>query len=70
MSCRKYSVSLIRIKNKLFTVNLIDQHSQIWTEAEKVYTLTMISYANAESKQRSIEWRHSISPKPNKFKQT
>lgn len=31
---------------------------------------TWISYVNAESKQQSMQWRHSSSPKPKKFKQT
>lgn len=31
---------------------------------------TWISYTNAESKQQSMQWRHSSSPKPKKFKQS
>jgi [histone H3]-lysine36 N-dimethyltransferase SETMAR len=31
---------------------------------------TWISYINPETKQQSMQWRHSTSPKPKKFKQT
>ncbi|KAL4092199.1 hypothetical protein QTP88_026740 [Uroleucon formosanum] len=31
---------------------------------------TWISYINPKSKQQSMQWRHSTSPKPKKFKQT
>lgn len=31
---------------------------------------TWISYINPETKQKSMQWRHSTSPKPKKFKQT
>ncbi|MBZ5797785.1 hypothetical protein K8353_48035, partial [Burkholderia contaminans] len=31
---------------------------------------TWVSYANPETKLQSIQWRHSSSPKPKKFKQT
>lgn len=37
----------------------------MFTESE-----TWISYMNQETEQQTTPWRHSTSPKPNKFKQS